>query len=309
MENVESGVEGKLKERIRRGIGSQQDKVSCNALDNWEVSLMNITPEVAERWMKMDKPGNRPIRQRAVDEYSRDMESDRWDLPVAAIAFDDTGHLTNGRHRLLAIMKSGKTVPSIVLIGKNTVVDIDSGISRSAGDFFHLMGVSAGNRMAASARWVAFWEINRLASKLTIKWSTAELWAVWDRHPKLQESAAFIMGFENSSLTRIGRVSLLIAFHYLYAMHDRVTADLYFDGLITADNIRKTDPVALVRNKFLDARAEERHRRINDRHWAMMLTKGWNATVQGRAIKALRVGPDEKFPPIRTLPEDGDDEK
>ena len=289
-------VEDRLQRRVRAEI--RRSSIECDEMDQWEVMLVTLTPGMAREWMTRDYKGNRSIRQKAVDEYARDMAAGKWDLPTDAIAFNDAGDLLNGRHRLLAVIKSGMTSTSIVLLGKNTMVDIDSGVPRSCGAFFHLVGAGNSLEAAAVVRYVADWEVNRLASHLNLKWSTNELWGVWERHPKIARSMAFVSKFPKVKLGQIGRKSVLAAFHYLFAMEDETLADVYIDGIVTGEHIGSDDAALAVRDKFVNIQIESSRRRVGNRDWSHYLAKGWRATRDGRTLKRVLVQRTEKFPLI-----------
>ncbi len=289
-------VEDRLQRRVRAEI--KRSSVQCEDLDKWEVMLVTLTPGMAREWMTRDYKGNRSIRQKAVDEYARDMDAGNWDIPTDAIAFNDQGDLLNGRHRLLATIKSGHTSTSIILLGKNTMIDIDGGIPRSTGDFFHLMGVGNSRETAAITRYVADWEVNRLASRLNLKWSTNELWSVWERHPRIANSMSFVSKFPKAKLGQIGRKSILSAFHYLFALEDEALADAYVDAIVTGEHIGANDAASAVRDKFVNIQIESSRRRVGNRDWSHYLAKGWRATCEGKTFKRLLITRSEKFPLI-----------
>jgi hypothetical protein len=291
---VEQAAE-RLNNRVQNAIrGGPDDDLG----EQWEVFITKVTPEMATLWMKQDRQGNRPIRRLAVEEYTRDMKSGVWNLATDAIAFNDAGQLLNGRHRLLAIIESGVTIDSIILLGKTTVYDIDGGVHRGPSDYFHLRGVANSTRCAAACRIVAEWEINRLASMLNIKHSVSELWKVWERHPGLIRSVEYVQGFPQGKLVQIGHQSTLMAFHYLFATEDQALSDAYLDGVVTADGVRSTDPVALVRDRFIQIKMDASRKTVPLREWQHLLAKGWKATVAGKTLKILKIHRTEAFPII-----------
>lgn len=104
----------------------------------WEL----IDPEVAAEYLDSNEE-NRSLRKRAVDMYARNMEDDAWQLTGETIKFDKNGRLIDGQHRLSAVMRSGKTIPTLVIRGLDPDVQgiIDTNIHRTAGDMLRLTGV------------------------------------------------------------------------------------------------------------------------------------------------------------------------
>lgn len=79
--------------------------------------ITNVTPLLASSWLERLNVNNRKVSYRVVDKYSRDMSKGDWVLNHQGVAFDKYGHLADGQHRLLAIIKSGVTVPMMVTYG------------------------------------------------------------------------------------------------------------------------------------------------------------------------------------------------
>lgn len=99
-----------------------------------------ITPEMATKYFEANG-ANRPISDVAVDAYSRDIVSGRWDLTGESIKFSRSGRLLDGQHRLLAIIKAARPVRMMVTYGlRESVMDsLDSGRVRSVGDRLKIM--------------------------------------------------------------------------------------------------------------------------------------------------------------------------
>lgn len=77
-------------------------------------SVINISPKLAEK-MLVGNEINRNVSHSLVDRYARDMRNGNWQLNGEPITFNKSKQLTNGQHRLLAIIRSGKTIPMVVI--------------------------------------------------------------------------------------------------------------------------------------------------------------------------------------------------
>lgn len=100
-----------------------------------------MNPVVA-RWMLLLNVRNpRPIKPLLVQLYQSEMGSGGWDAlnPThQGLAFDDLGHLTDGQHRLMAIIGSGFEGWFMVTFGVAASAVIDVGRTRTLGDAVRL---------------------------------------------------------------------------------------------------------------------------------------------------------------------------
>lgn len=75
---------------------------------------MEITPELATKWL--DDPGrNRKLNDRWIGRLAAIMKRGDWMPNNDAITFDEYGKLTNGQHRLTAVIRADVTVLMLVV--------------------------------------------------------------------------------------------------------------------------------------------------------------------------------------------------
>lgn len=82
--------------------------------------IVKVTPELALLWLQSNT-FNRKISENIVNKYARDMKNGNWTLNHQGIAFDDSGVLVDGQHRLWAIIKSGSSIDIMVTQGASRV--------------------------------------------------------------------------------------------------------------------------------------------------------------------------------------------
>lgn len=93
---------------------------------------VKISPKQAEVLLKCTNTNNRPMSIAKVSTYAKDMQLGNWsDDSTDAIAFDKSGVLVNGQHRLKAVVKSGKTVQMLVSFGITPYMGMDTGKTRT----------------------------------------------------------------------------------------------------------------------------------------------------------------------------------
>lgn len=85
-------------------------------MSTMSIGIETITPQVAERYLQMNRR-NRSVRPSEIEKNARMMAAGEWGLTHQGIAFNEDGALVDGQHRLLAIVKSGTTVPMVVARG------------------------------------------------------------------------------------------------------------------------------------------------------------------------------------------------
>lgn len=103
--------------------------------ENEETVIMDITPETA-RQLLSTSPGNRKIRQWHVDILAGSMTRGQWKVTSQGIGIDRNGNLRDAHHRLMAVVKSGITIRSVVVMGllPESYEVIDTGIKRNMAD-------------------------------------------------------------------------------------------------------------------------------------------------------------------------------
>lgn len=99
-----------------------------------------ISPEIAELYLKKSA-GNRALSMQTVNNYARDMACGKWELTSQGITFSVSGVLTDGHHRLNAVIKSGVTVQMNVTYDEPDGVFIhDRGRPRTQGNVLYMKG-------------------------------------------------------------------------------------------------------------------------------------------------------------------------
>jgi len=74
-----------------------------------DVYIVDVTPEMAAQWLAAGR-FNRRVNHAAVASYERQINAGLWRCSHQGIAFTREGVLIDGQHRLLAVVRTGKTV-------------------------------------------------------------------------------------------------------------------------------------------------------------------------------------------------------
>jgi len=102
--------------------------------------MVEVTPEMATRWLAENNLNNRNLRPGRVQWFARQIINGLFILTPQGISFDVDGVLMDGQHRLAAIVKTGCTVPLLVSRGwaPSTRLALDAGAQRSAQDSINM---------------------------------------------------------------------------------------------------------------------------------------------------------------------------
>jgi hypothetical protein len=106
-------------------------------------TAVQIAPAVAKRLLERNTH-NRKLSEKVVQKYVSEIEAGEWRLTPAGIGFDERGVLVDGQHRLTAIVRSGQTVPMILVTGlpATSQEKVDRQRRRTLFDALYLAGLA-----------------------------------------------------------------------------------------------------------------------------------------------------------------------
>lgn len=106
--------------------------------------VVKITPDMAANWLTMNMQEQRRLEQKTVERYARAMKAGDWMLTHQGIAFDRSGKLIDGQHRLNAIIRAGVPVEMNVTYGveraPGEILAIDVGNKRTIANVIQMSG-------------------------------------------------------------------------------------------------------------------------------------------------------------------------
>jgi hypothetical protein len=154
--------------------------------------LVKVTPDLAFEWLTKNCSINRRLRPTHVSYLASEMTQKRWrpDHPDA-ILFDKDGELTQGQHRMSAVVESGEEVWMRVETGTEPSLYqyLDSGLIRTLDDRVKLMGNAAENRIVVSL--VNFFRKKHSPTRSKInKTSPEEAHDIYEQHKKAMDYIA-----------------------------------------------------------------------------------------------------------------------
>lgn len=108
------------------------------------ISIRELNPSHAAKILENRNLSNRKINKQRVSQYTSAMKSGDWEFNGDPIRFTSDGILSDGQHRLTALVMSGTTQSFLVIenMEKSSKLTIDAGKARNGGDTLAInMGV------------------------------------------------------------------------------------------------------------------------------------------------------------------------
>lgn len=104
--------------------------------------LQSITPTAAAEYLKQQPEHQRPLNERRVEAFVKEMLAGNWMATHQGIAFDEQGHLIDGQHRLHAVVRANVTVRMQVSydVPAASFAKIDAGAVRTNADLYVISG-------------------------------------------------------------------------------------------------------------------------------------------------------------------------
>jgi hypothetical protein len=258
------------------------------------IEIVDINPSVAKKMMEKNTGNFRPVNQGRVEAYSNDQSHGRWQFDGSPIRFGIDGELLDGQHRLLAIIRSGVTIRTVVEYdveadGKH----IDEHGPRSAAHWLRHLKMPNSSLLAACSRLILChenkrWDWNNISNTYVSRDEIVKFCQA--NGSRLQQAVRMAKRTLNIKLgirqSNIGAVIYLGARDN--APDQSELAKWFMDSLITGVNLQKTDPVFQLRERALVA-ASSPVQRWNAEHERAILCYTWNKTVAGEPLKQLKI--------------------
>lgn len=222
-----------------------------------EVKKVNVTPELAQRWLLQHNTHNRPLYEKVVDRYALDMKRGDWVLNHQGICFDDEGTLIDGQHRLHAVIRSGQIVNFYIfrnmpkIQGENgggivTQNTIDMNKTRGIGDQLHLSyGIENANVKAAMVVAIVMISIG-VSSRLSMS-MTSDIYNMF-------KSEIDIVVENRGTQRGLTNASSLGAFAFAAVCFRDKTIE-FEKGYFSGENLQKHSPILCFRNYMINRTA------------------------------------------------------
>lgn len=247
------------------------------------LSFMQVTPELAARWLKRNLK-NRNLRPRTVARYVRDMKAGRWHLDGTPIRFSHDKVLLDGQHRLAAVIESGVTITTAVVVGIDPAAQavMDTGRARTAADALAIDGEKNSSTLAAAARFGLQVERQELSSNG--EYSHEEISAYVDAHPSLRHAVEFTKNLAR----RTDCPPAIVAYSFMVmARIDTFAAGNFWISAAEKVGLKAGDPVIAMTNRFAEARRNRE--RLSRPAYLSAIYRAWNYRRGGKSLRVIKI--------------------
>ena len=265
--------------------------------------VQTITPGKAAEYLELNT-ANRPLSGRTVRDFAAAMRRGEWRVTHQGIAFDATGALVDGQHRLAAIVEADLPVEVTVFseVPEGAFDVLDTGKRRNAADVLAIEGEKSAVMLAAMVRTVWLYQ-----NRPELNWSGGDagvsnhqIVQTLEQHPKLRD----FIGVGEQVAAATGMIkSAAGAASYLVTEANRGDLSGWFDGIVEGTGLPKGDPRLMFRRvMFAHTRKQvgQPMRRRETREHVTLYLKAFNAWATGTGLTQLKYIPREPVPPITT---------
>jgi hypothetical protein len=264
--------------------------------------VQKITPGRAAELLDANT-ANRPVSKAVVRSFAEAMRRGEWMVTHQGIAFDVTGALVDGQHRLAAIIEADVPVELTVFteVGEGTFDVLDTGKRRTAADVLAIDGEKSSTMLAAMVRTVWLYhnrpELNWSGGAAAV--SNHQIVHTLTAHPKLRDYLT--VGEQIAAATGMIKSAAGAASYLAAQANKRADLTAWYDGLIDGAGLARSDPRLLFRRVMFNMARQHAgqvlRRRDTREHVGLYLT-AFNAWATDEPISQLRFTPRETVPRI-----------
>lgn len=264
-----------------------------------EYKKVKVTPKLASEYLA-NNTLNRPVRKSKVNQYVSDMLNNRWMTDTGeALSISESGNITNGQHRLLAIIKSGLSIDFWICfnVDNETKKVVDTGSNRSGGDVFHIEGIKNANNLASIIK--SYYRIKagliNDKSRNNLALTNYELLDLYNSNPLFWDETHKKALHWYRSIGRLLKSSTIGAYYALFHSINQDDANEFMEQLCSGVDITN-NVIAVMRSRLIkDATGVKK-----TPHYVQnaLIVKTWNAYRKGISIKTLSFNSSSEAYPI-----------
>lgn len=259
-----------------------------------------ITPKLAEKLLSRNCI-NRPVKKTTVDYYSDIIKRGQWELNGESIKISKEGILLDGQHRLMAIVKSGIGIKTVIVEGldSSTFDTIDQGVARSTSDLFYVEGIKNSSKMSSIiSRYYILSDSKQIGNsganfkKLRLtkrdyinEYKNNEV--LWDDICKNASQC-----YKKVKLITLSEIGGYMAFMIIIKKHNKENVYSFFRQLFFNENIENITIITL-REKLINNAIGKYKLTGLCRH--NLISTAWNCYIKGKELKRINVNDFDSY--------------
>ena len=272
------------------------------ALPTEGLTKITIGPDLAEVYLGR-MAANRSLNEAHADRLAVDMKNGDWRQTYEPVRFNKKGELTDGQHRLSAVVRSGKAQEFYVAAGLDAkaMAVTDTGRSRTFADVQAIAGEKNARKLAAVAKQVYYLDIGKATASGPAV-SHAQLDRTVKAHVGLRDAVEKV-----AAVSGIQPHAQIAAVYCLAREKHQRKADQWLEALQLGEDLAKGHPALVVRNKLISNRGAGSKLQLRGPSVAAFLINGWNAflnNTKGLVVTDLqwrhtKTRSNDEFPEIQ----------
>lgn len=261
-----------------------------------------VTPELAAEFLKHNT-ANRPLKPSLLAKYVRFIKEDKWIENGDSIRFDLNAHLTDGQHRLQAIVNTGIAQYFDIITGlsEDAFKVTDTGKPRTKPDVAALLGYKNYKHVSDLASFLISYDINedyhRASPKPSDNQDISTFLEMFSKEEKEFFIGSIVKGAGYYNRYRTMGVATYAFIYYILAKKDPARVDDFMYLLTTGDGVGYVNhsPIFVLRKK-LDEIARNKNLQPKSSYKVALVFKAWNLDKQNKTIKSLSYDDRQDYP-------------
>lgn len=253
-----------------------------------EFKKLLVTPSIAKEYLEANK-SNRRVKTPLIAQYSNDMANGRWKEDTGElIKIAKSGRILDGQHRLLAVIKSNKSIYFHFAINvPDDVFDvIDTGSSRNATDTFKVQGIKQENSIPSI---ISMYNLLVNGKKIGLqknhKSTNAMLLEQYYQDEIFWQNIAKTTHTLYLSFAKILTPSMIGGFYAYLSKLNPEKAEEFITQLTTGVNIQN-ETITFLRNKLMQDKMSPR--KMPPTLKMALIIKTWNFFIKDQRVKLLK---------------------
>lgn len=250
----------------------------------------NITPSKAKAILESNKK-NRPVSERNLNQLVSELNKGNFHLTGESIKISKAGNLLDGQHRLLAIVKTGRTENMLVVRGleEDSFKYIDTGKSRTPADVLGIEGFKYPTRLASIARFIMSFKKGHFTGGAKVgkgRKTTITNAEISDFVNKNFVSINDSMPFGYNRDNKLVKPNTLASLHYVFKGINTNDANDFCWKVSIGEGVVKDSPIYLLRQALTSDLRSTKKMSVIQRN--AIICKAWNYFRQGKKISQLK---------------------
>lgn len=267
-----------------------------------KTSIVNLTPELAKLYLARNFSGQRNLMASSVNYLAQQMQSGQWKLNGESLKFDKDGNLIDGQHRCAAVVKSGISIPILIVEGlsKDVNLTIDDGVKRTRGNIMAMRGIANYNTVSSIVMGVMNYRRALGANSgaggslnTAIRPSKIDMINEYERHPSEYQHSLHLAK-KAKSLAAPSALGIVAALSIIDGEQERDLVDMFYESLSTGLNIGTESPVYKLRERLIKNKGSIA--RLSSHQLILLTAKAWNIYVLEKPCGVLRLDFDTAIP-------------